>query len=57
MGLGVRIHPTKLFNIDLGYMHTFYKDREVTTQTAVGEKKDLYSRTNDVVGRGFNFAW
>lgn len=57
MGLGVRIHPTKLFNIDLGYMHTFYKDREVTTQTAVGEKKDLYSRTNDVVGIGFNFAW
>ena len=58
MGLGVRIHPTKLFNIDLGYMHTFYKDREVKTQIAgLGTKSDLYSRTNDVVGIGFNFAW
>lgn len=57
MGLGVRIHPTKLFNIDLGYMHTFYKDREVKTMTAVGEKIDRYNRTNDVVGIGFNFAW
>ncbi len=57
MGLGVRIHPTKLFNIDLGYMHTFYKDREVTTQTALGNKIDRYSRNNDVIGIGFNFAW
>lgn len=57
MGLGIRIHPTKLFNIDLGYMHTFYKDREVTSVTALGNKIDRYSRTNDVVGIGFNFAW
>ncbi len=57
MGLGVRIHPTKLFNIDLGYMHTFYKDREVVTQTALGDKTDRYSRNNDVIGIGFNFAW
>ncbi len=57
MGLGVRIHPTKLFNIDLGYMHTFYKDREVVTQTALGTKTDRYSRKNDVIGIGFNFAW
>ncbi len=57
IGMGVRIHPTKLFNIDLGYMHTFYKDREVVTQTALGNKVDRYSRNNDVVGIGFNFAW
>ncbi len=57
MGLGVRIHPTKLFNIDLGYMHTFYKDRTVETPTALGTKTDRYSRTNDVIGIGFNFAW
>lgn len=57
LGLGVRIHPTRLFNIDLGYMHTFYKDREVKTVTALGEKTDRYSRTNDVLGIGFNFAW
>lgn len=57
MGLGVRIHPTRLLNIDLGYMHTFYKDRDVETKTALGIKQDHYSRTNDVVGIGFNFAW
>ena len=57
MGLGVRIHPSKLFNIDLGYMHTFYQDRTVTTPTAAGNKIDTYSRKNDVVGIGLNFAW
>ena len=57
MGLGVRIHPSKLFNIDLGYMHTFYQDRTVATQTGTLVKTDTYSRKNDVVGIGLNFAW
>lgn len=56
IGVGVRIHPSKLFNIDLGYMHTFYKDRTVTAPTAAGPKTDVYSRTNNVFGVGFNFA-
>lgn len=54
LGLGVRIHPSKVFNIDLGYMHTFYKDRSVTTLD--GLKHDKYSRKNQVFGIGFNFA-
>lgn len=54
VGLGVRLHPSKYFNVDLGYMHTFYGDRTVTTSTAAGNKVDLYSRKNDVVGIGFN---
>lgn len=53
LGLGVRIYPCKLLNIDLGYMHTFYQDRTVTTAI----KSDTYSRTNDVVGIGLNFAF
>lgn len=53
-GCGFRIHPSKYFNVDLGYMHTFYRDREVTTATAAGPKVDLYSRTNDCFGIGFN---
>ena len=57
LGCGVRIHASKLFNIDLGYMHTFYQDRTVTTPTAVGPKIDTYNRTNDVIGVGLNFAW
>lgn len=56
IGVGFRIHPSKLFNIDLGYMHTFYKDRTVTVPTAAGPKTDVYSRTNNVFGVGFNFA-
>jgi hypothetical protein len=44
-----------LLNIDLGYMHTFYQDREVTT--AATQMKNLYSRTSDVVGIGLNFAF
>lgn len=57
LGVGFRIHPSKLFNIDLGYMHTFYQDRTVETQMAPGlVKTDKYSRTNKVFGIGFNFA-
>lgn len=56
LGFGVRLHPTKLFNIDLGYMHTFYQDRTVTTQTLLGPKTDKYNRKNKVFGIGFNFA-
>lgn len=55
VGGGVRIHPSKYFNIDLGYMCTFYNDRKVTTQTAVGPKTDVYSRKNHTFGIGFNF--
>ena len=57
IGCGVRIHPSKLFNIDLGYMHTIYGSRTVTTATAVGDKIDMYERKNDVIGVGLNFAW
>ena len=54
IGGGVRINATKRLNIDLGYMCTFYEDREVTTQTAAGPKTDLYSRKNHSFGIGFN---
>lgn len=57
LGCGVRIHASRLFNIDLGYMHTFYQDRTVNTPTAVGVKTDVYNRHNDVIGVGLNFAW
>lgn len=54
IGGGVRINATKRLNIDLGYMCTFYENREVTTQTAAGPKTDLYSRKNHAFGIGFN---
>ena len=54
VGGGVRIHATNRLSIDLGYMCTFYNDREVTTQTAAGPKKDVYSRKNHSFGIGVN---
>ena len=54
VGGGVRIHPSKYFNVDLGYMCTFYNDRKVTTPTAAGPKTDIYSRKNHTFGIGFN---
>ena len=54
VGAGVRINATNRLSIDLGYMCTFYNDREVTTQTAVGPKTDVYSRKNHTFGIGFN---
>lgn len=54
LGVGVRLHPSKLFNIDLGYMHTFYQERNVSSLG--GLKNDKYNRKNKVFGIGFNFA-
>lgn len=55
-GGGVRIHPSKYFNIDLGYMCTFYNSRNVATQMASGVfKNDHYDRKNHTFGLGFNF--
>ena len=49
IGMGVRVYPCDLLSIDLGYMHTFYPNTPVGTS--------VYSRTNDVVGVGLNFAF
>lgn len=57
VGAGLRVKATEKINIDLGYMHTFYGDRTVNTTTAAGIKADTYSRKNDVVGVGINFAF
>lgn len=56
LGVGFRIHPSKLFNIDLGYMHTFYQDRTVDSKLGPLAKTDKYSRTSKAFGIGFNFA-
>ena len=58
VGAGVRINATKRMSIDLGYMCTFYNDRQVTTEvttpTATLLKKDIYSRKNHTFGIGVN---
>jgi len=54
IGGGFRINATERFSIDLGYMCTFYNDREVAMMTAAGTKTDLYSRKNHTFGIGFN---
>ena len=54
VGGGVRINATEKIHVDLGYMHTFYKDKTVTTLTAAGLKEDKYHRSNRVFGIGVN---
>ena len=54
---GVRVKPIKHLSFDLGFMHTIYHDRSVTTSTAVGLKNDLYIRKNDVFGIGVNYEF
>ena len=56
-GAGARINITEKWNIDLGFMQTLYKDREVKVKTAAGDKIDIYSRTNRVLGIGLNFSF
>ena len=56
VGAGVRFHVTKRFDIDLGYMCTFYNSRDVTTEVAPNLfKTDHYERKNHTFGIGFNF--
>lgn len=58
LGLGVRMNVTERTSIDLGYMHTMYKDRTVETQVAPGVvKKDNYNRKNDVLAIGVSIAF
>ena len=60
IGFGFRIHPHDLVNIDLGYMHTFYQDRDVITTNWMNSgltRVDNYNRKNDAIGIALNFAW
>lgn len=52
LGVGFRVHASQKVNIDLGYMHTFYKD--ITVADAKAGKTDTYSRNNNVFGLGVN---
>jgi long-chain fatty acid transport protein len=54
---GVRVKPINHLSFDLGFMHTIYHDRSVTTPTAAGYKNDLYIRRNDVLGIGVNYEF
>ena len=55
VGGGLRIYPCNLLSIDLGYMHTFYDERTVATPAKM--MSNVYTRNNNVVGIGLNFAW
>ena len=55
VGGGLRIYPCNLLSIDLGYMHTFYGERTVNTPAKM--MSNVYTRNNNVVGIGLNFAW
>lgn len=52
LGVGFRVNATEKVHIDFGYMHTFYKDMNVTTMN--GMKNDIYNRKNRVFGLGVN---
>jgi len=56
-GAGARVNIGEMWGIDLGFMQTIYKDRTVTTPTAAGNKTDVYSRTNRVLGIGVNYKF
>lgn len=57
VAFGVRVKPTKHLSFDLGFMHTIYCDRTVTTATELGNKTDVYNRKNDVLGIGINYEF
>lgn len=56
-GCGARLNLAEKWALDLGFMQTLYQDRTVKTPTAAGEKIDVYSRTNRVLGIGLNYCF
>lgn len=54
-GAGLRVNVSEKWGIDLGFMQTIYEDREVKSPTTAGDKIDVYSRTNRVLGIGLNY--
>lgn len=61
MAMGVRLHLTPKMSLDLGYMHNFYTDHEVSwpDYAVLGQhtgqtKHDVYQRTNYVFAAGIN---
>jgi long-subunit fatty acid transport protein len=55
---GFRINISDHWNIDLGYMHSFYDNRTVTTQPAEGVDYTVkYGRKNDVFGVAVNMCY
>ena len=57
IAMGARVKATQHLSFDLGFMHTFYHDRSVTTSTDAGYKNDLFIRKNDVLGIGINYEF
>ena len=56
--MGFRVNINDHWNIDLGYMHSFYGHRKVTTEVAPGMDYTVnYSRKNDVVGIAVNLHY
>ncbi|MBQ0057616.1 MAG: outer membrane beta-barrel protein [Bacteroidales bacterium] len=55
-GLGARINCTEKLSLDLGFMQTLYDDRTVI-KPEEGNKKDVYTRTNRVLGIGLNYKF
>jgi long-subunit fatty acid transport protein len=59
--LGLRINAGKHVSIDLGYMHTFYKKRDLTTEveTATGTEfsTTTFKQKSDLFGVGVNLAF
>lgn len=60
--MGFRININQHWNIDLGYMHSFYDNRKVTTQVPLSQDLILpytvnFSRKNDVVGVAVNLCY
>ena len=57
VGAGVRVNVTNRTSVDLGWMQTFYKTRDVVTPPPIGDKVDHYYRTKRVLGLGVNIAF
>lgn len=56
--MGFRVNINEHWNIDLGYMHSFYDHRKVTTAISQGLDYTVnYSRKNDVVGVAVNLCY
>ena len=57
IGVGAQFNCTRFMKVNVGYFHTFYKERIVPNANGISTMTNTYNRTNDLVGASIDFKF
>ena len=57
IGVGAQFNCTSFMNVNVGYFHTFYEERNVANANGIETMYNTYNRTNDLIGVSINFKF